>query len=166
MPGIPLRFYFYLGALAAISIWLVWWHHSAVLEGEAMIKAADAAAVIKSNAAREEQRLKDAANAQGAIDGLKTELDALRAATPPVVHVRLCQFATLGGNSVPSTGSAPGGAPAEAPAPANLQSVPERTGDGPDVGAGLQDLAFSCGIVEVYRKRTVTWALNQAKETP
>jgi hypothetical protein len=161
---IPIRFYLYLGALLAISVGLLWWHHSAVLEGEARVRAADAQAVIKAEAAKEEQRHKDDENAQGAINGLKSELDALRATTPPVVHVRLCQFAT--GGPVPSPGTAPGGAPAEASAPANLQPVPERTGDGPDVGSGLQDLAFSCGIVEVYRKRTVTWALNQAKETP
>jgi hypothetical protein len=163
MPGIPLRFYLYLGALAVVSIWLLHWHHSAVLEGEAMVKAADAQAVIKANAAREDQRRKDEENARGAINGLKSELDALRTtASEPAVHVRLCQFASRGISPVPASSTAPGGAPAAPSAPANLQSVPEGTGRGPDVGPGLQDLALSCGIVEVYRKRTVTWALNQA----
>lgn len=155
MPIIPIRDYFYLGAILVIALGLAWWHHSAVLEGEAKVHRAEAKAIAA-------QQVKDEANAKATVDGLKTDLAELRrrATLEPVsvTPVRLC--------SVPHGLRTPPAPPGVESGPAPAGSVPgvrEGAGDGPDIGASLRRLARSAELTGVMDRACLRWARGISK---
>lgn len=146
MSLIPVKDWIYLGIIAAVASGLLWWHHSAILEGEAKVHAAEQAAYAA-------QAAKDAENAKQTVDGLNAELAQLRTdALKPIPVVRLCvsaprvqpPAATDGGNAVPAPGW-------------GVPSV--SAGDpGGDIGPSLQRLAAAADLVSARQRALIEWA--------
>jgi hypothetical protein len=131
-------------------------------------KVTDAVEAAKAHDAIEQQKVIDAQSAEGAISGLKNELESLRvSASQPVPHVRLCQYTTR--NPLPASDSAAAATGTE-PGPASPGSVPDvSTGApvGPDIGAGLFRLAGAADLVSAEdRARLAYLRLVTAKKVP
>jgi hypothetical protein len=154
MPTLPLKDWAYLGAILVIVLGLAWWHHSAVLEGEAKVRAADARAVLKAQQAAEAQKEADAKTATEAVGGLEHELQDLRDHPPPPRIVRLrCDLPSGGSPSTTSPGSA-----STEPRSAASGSVPAVPGPAIDVGPGLQRLALACDELSAEHRALLLWA--------
>jgi hypothetical protein len=154
VPVPPLREWLYLGAILVIVLGLAWWHHSAVLEGEAKVQAADARAVLKAQQAAEAQKEADAQTATEAVGGLQHELQDLRDHPPPPRVVRLrCDLPSGGPSSPPSPSSS--STESRPPASGGISSLP---GPAPDVGPGLQRLALACDELSAEHRALLLWA--------
>jgi len=142
---IPVKDWCYLGIIVAVAAGLLWWHHSAVLEGEAKVHAAEQAAYAA-------QAAKDAQNAKETVSGLNAEIEQLRSdALKPIPVVRLCNAprvqppaASDGGNAVPAPG----------------WSVPSvSAGDpGGDIGPSLLKLAAAADLIAARNRALIEWA--------
>jgi len=160
--SLPLRDYVYLAAILIIALGLAWCHHTAVLKGEARVRAADDRAVALAQKAVEAQKLVDARTAQEATHGLETELATLRrnAAQPPPM-VRLCVSSAR--RPLPAPPEPPGGASSPAPAARELPSVPQGVGAGPDLGPELQRFAFTCDTLSAEHRALLEWVRGVTK---
>lgn len=149
--------------LLLVSEGLLCWRFYA--DGEAKAQRADAARAAKDEVAAQ-ARVKAQADADAKISGdtisaLNTQLAALRAAAPPVRVVRLC-IPPAGRDPMPTSSSPAAGATASAAGPASVRSLPGGVGSGPDIGAGLSDLAYAAGVVSAYQRALATWAVSQS----
>src|SRR5438132_708853 len=142
MPLLPLRDWLYLAAIILIVVCLALWHHSATLAGEVKVRAADARAVARVQAAIDAQKQADAVAAGKATHDLEIELAAVRAlAAAKPVPIRLCNRPPSG-RPVPAAPASAGGAQPATPPAGSLPEVPAGSGAGPDVGPGVQRLAL------------------------
>lgn len=159
----PVKDIIYLAAIAAIAAGLLWFHHSAVLEGEAKVKASDAAAVVKAQAAVQTQKLSDDKLAEGVTNDLKTQISSLTAlASAPTPVMRLCNPAR-GSSPVSAKSGTTAGTQPGATDSGSVPGVLSGTNAEPDIGPTVRDITFSCAVVSTYRERLIEWALGQSQ---
>ena len=162
MAGIPIKDIIYLSLIVTIIAALALWHHQAVLQGEAKVKAADASAVQRQQEAADAQKAKDQEEAKNAIQDLQGQLDSLRSAPHPSDNVvRLCSYA---GRPSPlsSASPAPPGTQPTGSANEGRDSGVRSGGGGGDVGPGVRAIAEAGELLAIYREATVEWALKQS----
>lgn len=120
-------------------------------------KAQDAIEAGKAAAAIQKQHEVDVQNAEGAINGLKSELEALRSSSPAPIHARLCQYATHNSVSSPGETSAPSGTGATPSATGSIPDVSTGVTIGPDIGAQLLLLAQAADILSAEDRARLSY---------
>lgn len=154
MGVIPIKDIFYLVVILAVFVGMAWWHHDAVLEGEAKCQAQQREAIAQ-------QHIKDAQASQDAIDELnqdKARLEAqLDSKPPPTVHTcgRL-YYTDRPLRPSPNTTRVQPGEPAE---PVADSRVPAGSGGG-DVGPGVRAIAAAGQLDALYYARLYEWTLK------
>lgn len=163
MTALEIKLAVYASLLTALAIGLIWWHHQAVIDGEAKIEAADKVAVAHEQKAIAKQKAADADEAQGVVDALHAQLATLSVQLERAPTVWLCHPTTSPRTMPASGGTASRAQPGEPAQPAVDSGLLSGTGSGTDGGAVLLDIALAGEILATYRERTVDWALKQSK---
>lgn len=149
----------YLCIIAGIVILggaaMIWWHHDAVVEGEAKIEASTHEAV-------EKQQLADAQASQDVIDGLNQDKLRLQAQidakpAPPPLHV--CGRVYWVDRPLPQGTSTTRAAAGEPANPSLDSGVPAGGGSG-DVGPGVRAIAEAGELLALYYQRLNEWAVK------
>jgi hypothetical protein len=136
-------------------------------DGEARVRASDAAAVEKMRRAAQAQKEVDDALYASTIKSLQQQLAAAGAvAATPAPHMRLCVPTRYAGPVSAPGAPASGAQPAKPADSSGDTGVREGTGAGPDIGPGVRDLALAGAILATYRDRTYDWAVEQAHAPP
>jgi hypothetical protein len=103
----------------------------------------------------------DRARAETALDAYRSELDGLASRTQPATPVRLCRTAPVRSPKPPAEGT-------DAAAPAagsDAGSLGADTGEGPDIGPDLRNLAASCDTISARLRALQGW-VNLAPDAP
>lgn len=146
MSAIPVKDLIYIAVIILCIVGMAWWHHDAVLEGEAKCRA-------QQQAALEKQHIADVTAAQDVIDGLnqdKTRLQAQLDAKPAPV-IRKCGVQYYAGQ-VPAGTSTARAQPGEPAVPDGNPGMPAGSDSG-DVGPGVQAIATAGQLLAIYYQR-------------
>ena len=103
----------------------------------------------------------DRRRAEDASDKYRQELDALATRPRPSTPVRLCRAAPVR-SPKPSAEGTDGAAPA---AGSDAGSLGADTGEGPDIGPDLRDLAAACDAISARLRALQGW-VNLAPDAP
>jgi hypothetical protein len=148
----PIKDIIYLCAIAAVAGVLAWWHHQAVVEGEARITAQDAKA-------RQEQHDADTKTNADTVAQLQQDnvrLKALAAAPAPSVlcvpQVRYVRAGPAPGPAQPAVAPANGASAAGVPAGSGVV----------DLGEPLRNIEIAAQYAADYRQRLWQWSVRQA----
>lgn len=153
MSIIPTKDLVYLIILLLAVLGMVWWHHDAVMEGEAKCIAAQQKAIV-------DQRIKDAKASQDAI--LELQQDKIRlqsqldAKPPPVIHCRLQRYV----DRPLQPGTTPTRAQPDEPADGSANTGVLERSSGGDVGAGMLAIAAAGELNALYRQRLYDWSVK------